>query len=120
MPSSITATSGRRRSSRSESGSPIWLLKFPAFRNTSNSPSRSDAIASLVVVLPTLPVMATTLVPERLRTEAAIDCRAKTVFSTWTKMGICPSESRVLIDVSDTTAPHAPREIACLTNAWPS
>jgi hypothetical protein len=34
IPSSTTATSGRARSSSSESGRPMWLLKLPGLRYT--------------------------------------------------------------------------------------
>ena len=61
----MTATSGRSRSCISESGSPIWLFKFPLFLTTRKRPERNSAIASFVVVFPALPVIATTLVPLR-------------------------------------------------------
>ena len=50
-----------RRSSSSESGRPMWLLRFPLFLNTRYRDARNSAATSLVVVLPALPVIATTL-----------------------------------------------------------
>ena len=79
MPSSTTATSGRDRSSSSESGRPMWLFRFPLFRNTRYRAERNSAATSFVVVLPALPVIATTLAPERRRTSRATSCSARVV-----------------------------------------
>ena len=40
MPSSTTATSGRRRSSSSESGSPMWLFRLPGVCGSTRVPRR--------------------------------------------------------------------------------
>ena len=64
MPSSITAISGRCLSSISDSGSPMWLFKFPRLRTTRYRVARNSAVTSFVVVLPALPVIATTFVPD--------------------------------------------------------
>ena len=60
IPSSTTAISGRRRRSMSDSGRPMWLFKFPRLRTTRYRNSSNSAVTSFVVVLPALPVMATT------------------------------------------------------------
>ena len=64
------------RSSRSESGRPIWLFRFPLFLKTGKRADRNSATTSLVVVLPALPVIATTFAPERRRTSRARSCSA--------------------------------------------
>ena len=72
MPSSTTATSGAVRSSSSDNGKPMWLFRFPLFRNTRYRADSSSAQISFVVVLPALPVMATTLAPDFRRTQRAM------------------------------------------------
>ena len=42
----------------------MWLFRFPRLRNTRYRAARNSAVTSLVVVLPALPVMATTFVPD--------------------------------------------------------
>ena len=68
IPSSTTAISGRCLSSISDSGSPMWLLKFPRLRITRYRVARNSAVTSFVVVFPALPVIATTFVPDSRRT----------------------------------------------------
>ena len=67
IPSSTTAISGRCLSSMSDSGSPMWLLKFPRLRTTRYRAARNSPVTSFVVVLPALPVIATTFVPDSRR-----------------------------------------------------
>ena len=55
----------------SDSGSPMWLLKFPRLRITRYRAARNSAVTSFVVVFPALPVIATTLVPDSRRTVCA-------------------------------------------------
>jgi len=43
------------------------LLKFPRLRNTEYRAARNSAVSSFVVVFPALPVIATTVAPERRR-----------------------------------------------------
>ena len=71
MPSSTTAISGRVVNSMSASGSPMWLFQFPRLRITRYLAAKNSAVTSFVVVFPALPVMATTLVPESIRTACA-------------------------------------------------
>ena len=59
------------RSSSSDSGRPMWLFKFPLLRNTRYRAARNSAVTSFVVVLPALPVIATTFAPDRRRTSRA-------------------------------------------------
>ena len=47
----------------------MWLFKFPSVRLTSYASASRAAVKSFVVVLPTLPVTATTRVPEARRTK---------------------------------------------------
>ena len=68
IPSSITATRAPRSSESRESGRPMWLFRFPSFRITSQRVARNVAASSFVLVFPTLPVIATTVAPERRRT----------------------------------------------------
>ena len=42
----------------------MWLLRLPLFRNTRYRAASSSAVTSFVVVLPALPVIATTLAPD--------------------------------------------------------
>ena len=117
MPSSTTAISGLVRNSRSESGRPIWLLRFPLFLNTRYRDARNSAATSFVVVLPALPVMATTRVPDRCRTSRAISCSACSVSST--RITIADVSPRSGTSRSTTTAP-APRATTSATKSWPS
>ena len=57
MPVSITAASCSGARPSSVSGVPISLLKFPGVFRTQYFASSTAAIISLVVVLPTLPVI---------------------------------------------------------------
>ena len=82
MPSSITATSAPCRSSNKESGRPRWLFKFPAFFTTRKRDPISSAMVSFVVVLPALPVIATTLACDSRRTYFARSCSARVVSAT--------------------------------------
>ncbi len=61
IPSSTTANSGAVCSSNSDSGRPRWLFRLPRLRNVVKRRASSVAEISLVVVLPALPVMATTV-----------------------------------------------------------
>ena len=82
MPSSTTATSAPCCRSSSDSGRPMWLFRLPRLRMVRNRVATTAAVASFVVVLPALPVMATTRAPERRRTPRATSCSARTVSST--------------------------------------
>ena len=54
----------------------MWLLKFPRLRTTRYRAARNSAVTSLVVVLPALPVIATTFVPDSRRIACARSCSA--------------------------------------------
>ncbi|MNO02523.1 hypothetical protein D3C81_2229510 [compost metagenome] len=60
MPISRTAISVFSLIESTVSGKPIWLLKFPWVLWTLYWPSKRAVIISFVVVLPLLPVIATT------------------------------------------------------------
>src|ERR1035441_3272840 len=82
MPISMMPTrqaSGRR--SR-DSGTPTWLLKLPVVLPVGNSVSNRCAMASLVVVLPALPVTATMRPPHFWRAHEARAWRACPVSGT--------------------------------------
>ena len=110
---------GRARSSRSDRGRPIWLFRLPLFRNTSKRADRNSATTSLVVVLPALPVIATTLAPDRRRTSRARSCSARVVSST------SMSRAGIAIPASGdagawwTIAPMAPLRAASLHEPVP-
>ena len=76
IPISMTATSCSGSSRRSWSGTPKWLLRFPADLRTLNLALRTWAIASLVVVLPAEPVTPMTRLPQARRTWRARVCIA--------------------------------------------
>ncbi|MCY1365729.1 hypothetical protein D9M68_623170 [compost metagenome] len=109
MPSSNTAArcSGRKRSN--VSGTPISLLRLPAVARRRASPRQSASMAeiiSLVVVLPLLPVTATTGRENCARQAAPIRISA---------MRVSPSTScgkREPATACATTAAHAPRASA--------
>ena len=67
IPISRTATSCSSVRLKMVSGSPIPLLKFPSVLRTLYFRERTEAIVSLVLVLPTLPVMPTTLMSSCMR-----------------------------------------------------
>ncbi len=66
------------------------------------------AVNSLVVVLPTLPVIATTCAPERRRTFRAIDWSAWVVSPTTMVAGAVPFARVTAAAVSLTITPAAP------------
>src|SRR3989338_8638987 len=116
MPSSITATSGRSRSCSSDSGSPMWLFRFPLFFTTRKRTERNSAIASFVGVFPALPVIATTRAPLQTRTAWPRSWSALVVSSTSTMAApSAPATKR-----RSTIAPAAPLLTASATNSWPS
>ena len=96
----------------------MWLFRFPLFRNTRYRVDRNSAAISFVVVLPALPVMATTRAPDRRRTSRAMSCSARVVSSTSTitqpRRRPRPS-GRSRRDAS-TSTPRAPRASASATN----
>ena len=108
------------RSSSSESGRPMWLLRFPLFLKTRWRDARNSAATSLVVVLPALPVIATTRAPDRRRTSRATSCSARVVSST----RITTAAGRLVCvrrQVARRPPPHrAPRASASATKSWPS
>ena len=82
MPSSITATSGRSAAASATAAVRCGCSNCPLFFTTVKRVPSSAAIASFVVVLPALPVMATTRVPAACRTACASACSARSVSST--------------------------------------
>src|SRR4249920_1861352 len=104
----------------SESGSPMWLLKFPRLRTTRYRPSRNSLVTSLVVVLPALPVIATTFVPASRRIPCASACSAAVVSSTSITTA-CRAVGFVRARQSrGTTTPPAPASIADAAKSAPS
>src|SRR5688572_1790851 len=91
----------------------MWLFRFPLFFTTRNRPDRNSAIASFVVVLPALPVIATTFVPLAFRTACARSCNAFVVSAT----SITEPEAA---NRRSTIAPIAPFPNASLTNSCAS
>ena len=63
-------------------GRPIWLFWFPWVRMVLYPAEKANATISLVVVLPTLPVIPTTGIENWERYHAATFCRAWQVSST--------------------------------------
>src|SRR5918997_3109267 len=112
-PISRTKTSVRGSATSTVRGSPISLLKFPADAETFFPAYRSKvARASLVVVLPTLPVMPITSgASPRRRVHRASRCIASRGFST---MRVGTSRGRVA------TAATAPRRYASGAKSAPS
>ena len=95
----------------------MWLLRLPSLRKTRYLPPSNVAVSSLVVVLPTLPVMATTSAADRRRTTCAMPWSADTVSSTTMTIAACRGGSA---ETSLTITPAAPFSIASATNRCPS
>ena len=70
----------RPRASAGARGRPIWLFRFPLFLKTGKRPARNSATTSLVVVLPALPVIATTVAGAAANVTGEILQRAGRVF----------------------------------------
>ncbi len=84
-------------------------------------------MVSLVVVLPALPVIATTVAGDCSRTTRARSCSARVVSATSITTGAWRSEDATpgvtpgaATAPVRTTTPAAPRASASATNAWPS
>ena len=119
IPSSTTAISGRVVNSISDSGNPMWLFRFPRLRTTRYLAARNSAVISFVVVFPALPVMATTLVPDSIRTACASAWSAAVVSSTsMTTAGVPPARERPRR--RGRTSPAAPASIAACAKSAPS
>ena len=84
MPSSSTAAVWRGSSRSSVSGRPYWLLRLPSVFSTGPRAPSSSAVMSLVVVLPTEPVTATTGSAALRRTWRARSASARVVSGTRT------------------------------------
>ena len=82
MAISTTATSVSGSISSSVSGTPISLLRLALVATVRATGRSSAARMSLVEVLPALPVMPTTLTPQRRRTALARSCSARRPSST--------------------------------------
>src|SRR5207253_3165035 len=85
IPNSRTARSCSFVSCRSVSGMPISVCRLAALFSTLDLQPRTDAISSLQVVLPTLPVTAITLTSRRRRHHPARRCSAPTEPPTRTR-----------------------------------
>ena len=123
IPSSTTAMSGRLRSSISDSGRPMWLFRFPRLRTTRYCDARNAPVTSLVVVLPALPVIATTLVPDSRRTVRASHCSADVVSSTSITTGTTGEFPPAIVPgrrPRGITSPAAPAATAASANSAPS
>ena len=78
VPTSHTARSARREQRASDSGTPMWLFRLPAVANAPSALAAKD----LNVVLPLLPVTATTGPVNRWRAAAANVHKPSSVSST--------------------------------------
>ena len=116
LPAPISYTAKRAASSASmiASGRPISLLRLPGLATTEAKRPRIESVSSLTLVLPLLPVMATT----DCATRAACSVRASepsaSTVSPTTTWGSGASTTR------DTSAAAAPLAAAAATCAWPS
>jgi len=97
-------------------GTPTRLFRFPRAACTGAAPPSTARSISLVVVLPLLPVTATTRPPCRSRQARASSPRPRSVSSTSTSRAPrgAPSGARA------TMAPAAPPRRASATKAWAS
>jgi hypothetical protein len=98
----------------------MWLLRLPRLRNTLNCVESRSAVISFVLVLPALPVIATTLAPDRRRTSSASDWSAVSVSRTRITAG--GSAASDVIEAagrasSSASRPAAPRRAASSRNA---
>ena len=83
---------GRARSSSSESGRPMWLFRVPLVpKHRDIARPGTPRSSSFVVVLPALPVIATTFAPERRRTSRAPVLQRRVVSSTSIRSGAGPA-----------------------------
>ena len=97
------------------------MFKLPLFRNTVYFADRNSAVSSFVVVLPALPVIATTFAPDRRRTSRAPSCSARVVSATSITSGAGPAfPASGKAGVAVTTAPAAPAASAAATKSCPS
>ena len=78
VPISHTAPFASRGARASESGTPMWLFKLPSVANAPSTAAAKD----LNVVLPLLPVTATTGAERRRRAAAPMSHRPSRVSST--------------------------------------
>ena len=119
MPISMTAIScsGSRRSNCS--GRPKALFRLPRDLSTLNFAPSAAAIASLVVVLPAEPVMATTRLPQCLRTCAASACNAISGSSVMSSGAASAASGSCATRARETTAATAPRSSAPLQKVVP-
>ena len=97
----------------------MWLFRFPLFRKTRYRVERNSAAISFVVVLPALPVMATTRAPDRRRTSRAMSCSPRVVSSTsmiTVPAPASPAAAAAAGLARSISAPRAPRASALGTN----
>ena len=104
---STTATSVPGSISSRVSGTPISLLRFAAVATVRATGRSSAARMSLVDVLPALPVIATTLTPERRRTVVARSCSARRPSSTTMRAASGGSVAAVSARTTAAVAPAA-------------
>ena len=92
MPSSTTATSGLRpQLEQRERQADVVVQVAPCSETRVYRADRNSAVTSFVVVLPALPVIATTFAPDRRRTSRATSCSARVVSSTSIRSGAGPA-----------------------------
>jgi hypothetical protein len=95
----------------------MWLFRFPGFRYTVYRDARNSAAASLVDVLPALPVIATTDVPDSRLTNCPSRCNASSV----SPASITTASSRDATAVpTGTSTPAAPDSRLAAAKAAPS
>ncbi len=116
MPSSNTPNAVSRGMRASDSGTPHWLLRLPAEAVVRPWRSKARRSASLVPVLPTLPVTATMAADVRARAARPSASSATCVSATSTSGASTarPWGWRL------TTAAAAPALSAAATKSWPS
>src|SRR5215218_1975851 len=113
MPISSTRTSVSAGAARIVTGRPCSLLKLRSFAATRRPAPTAARTKSLVLVLPTLPVMPTTVAGSSRRAHAANAISAAPVSAT----------STTVIDAStgrEASVAGAPASAAAATNSWPS
>ena len=106
----------------SDSGSPMWLLKFPRLRTTRYRASRNSLVTSFVVVLPALPVIATTFVPDSRRIPCASVLQRRRRVVDFDDDGVARQRRAAsrTVQPRGTTTPAAPASIAAPANSAPS
>ena len=118
IPISQTAAVSAVVAERIESGTPMWLLKFPSVLTTRKRVASTAAANSFVLVFPLLPVMQSTFNFKRDRQAAASRVRASSPEAA-SRTGKS-SGSAEAAEASSTSTAAAPRAAASAGNRLPS